>query len=440
MPKNFHFFGDKAVTPPPPPFEIPKATVHYQRMGKFYYEARNRKGELVRASITAENEWLARKTLAKRQLLPLKVGRFMPSVMWSELNSSVESLSSNVTLEEKIILMNQIEMGISVGIPILQMMHFLQADLRNRRLRDALVQITADITEGGTLHEAFAKHPDIFDSASVGLIQTGEVSGKLDETLSRITKLLEQQSETKAKVKSAIFYPKIVVGTLVVVVLVVVYYVIPKIKDFLKTLGVELPPITQAVVAVSDFFIHRWWLIFGFVSAVYLAFKRLLTIQRFKIALDALMLRMPVLGRIFLYIELNNFCVLLELLISSGIPLIESLETLKGTQKNELFKSALTSMQEEINRGGSLTKGMEKNPVFPSTLRNLVAIGEETGRLPPILSRVGRYYQVQLNYLLDDLSKAIEPILLFVIFVAVLIVALAIFLPIWKMNSAIKMR
>jgi len=409
-------------------------------MGRFYYEARNRKGELVKASITAENEWLARKTLAKRQLLPLKVGRFLPSAMWSELNASVESLSSTVSLEEKIILMNQIEMGISVGIPILQMLHFLQADLRNRRLRNALVQITADITEGGTLHEAFAKHPDIFDPAAVGLIKTGEVSGKLDETLSRITKLLEQQAETKAKVKSAVFYPKIVVGTLVVVVFVVVYYVIPKIKDFLKTLGVDLPPITRAVVGVSDFFVNRWWLILGAAAAGHLTLKRLLTLPRFKTALDAFLLKMPVLGRIFLYIELNNFCVLLELLISSGIPLIDSLETLKGTQKNELFKDALTTLQDEINKGGSLTRGMERTPVFPSTLRNLVSIGEETGRLPPILSRVGRYYQIQLNHLLDDLSKAIEPVLLFVIFAAVLVVALAIFLPIWKMNSAIKMR
>ena len=408
-------------------------------MGKFYYEARNRKGELIRASIRAESEWLARKSLAKMNLIPLKIGRFLPSVMFSELNTSVETLSQGVTLEEKIILMNQIEMGISVGIPILQMMYFLQADLKNKRLKDALVQITADITEGGTLHASFAKNPDIFDSATVGLIKTGEVSGKLDETLSRITKLLEQQSETRAKVKSATFYPKIVMGTLIVVLLVVVYFVIPKIKSFLKTLGVDLPPITQFVVDVSDFFINRWWLILGLSVSTYFGIKKLLTIPRFRYAFDRLILKSPVLGKIFLYIELNNFCILLELLMSSGIPLIESLETLKGTQKNELFKNALSTLQEEINKGGSITRGMEREPVFPSTLRNLVSIGEETGRLPPILSRIGRYYQVQLNYLLDDLSKAIEPILLFVIFGAVLTIAIAIFLPIWKMNSAIKL-
>jgi MSHA biogenesis protein MshG len=408
-------------------------------MARYYYEARNRKGEIVRASIVAESEWIARKSLARMNLIPLKLGRFLPKVMWAELSSNVENLSTQVTLEEKITLMNQIEMGISVGIPILQMLHFLQADVRNRRLRDALEQITADITEGGTLHGAFARHPDIFDSPTVGLIKTGEISGKLDETLSRITKLLEQQAETRAKVKSATFYPKIVLGTLIVVIGVLVYVVIPKIKEFLKTLGSDLPPITKAVVAFSDFFVHRWWMVLAIMLTGYVCFQKLMTIPRYRASFHRFVLRIPVLGQVFLCIELNNFCVLLELLMSSGIPLIESLETLKGSHRNLTFRNALTTLQEEIHKGGTLTAGMEQEPVFPRTLRNLVSIGEETGRLPAILSRIGRYYQVQLNHLLENLSKAIEPILLFLVFGAILLIALAVFLPIWKMNSAVKL-
>ncbi len=407
-------------------------------MGKFYYRARNRKGEIIEGSVRAENEWLARKDLSRQSLIPLELGRFNLRLMLNEANDSVEKLTRSVSLEEKITLMSEIEMGISVGIPIMKMFTLLQEEVQNPRLKQAIAQILLDITDGGTLHGAFAKHPDIFDPTVIGLIRTGEVTGKLDETLGRITQLLEQESENREKVKSAMYYPKIVAVAMIFVVIVMVYFVIPKIKQFLKTFNSDLPPITQFVVSTSDFFIHYWHVILAVSYAGYLGFRKFLGTSRGRLWFDRAILKLPAVGKVLLFLELNNFCVILELLISSGIPLLESLETLKGSQKNQLFKNALGEFQIEISKGGSLTKGMEKHPIFPHTLRNLINIGEETGRLSPILKRLGRYYHVQLNYLLENLSKALEPILLFMIFVCVLVLALAVFLPIWKMNSVIK--
>jgi len=407
-------------------------------MGKFYYRARNRKGDVIEGSVRADSEWLARKDLSRQGLVPLSISRFNLKVLFSEANSSIETLTRRVTLEEKITLMSEIEMGISVGIPIMQMFTFLQAEVRNPRLKQALSQIVVDITDGGTLHGAFSKHPDIFDPTLIGLIKTGEVTGKLDETLARITQLLEQESENAAKVKSAMYYPKIVMGAMIFVVLVMVYFVIPKIKLFLKNFNSDLPPVTLFVVGVSDFFIHYWYAILALAFLFRFAFIKWHQTSRGRRQFDRIILKLPAVGQVLLFLELNNFCVILELLVSSGIPLLDSLETLKASQKNVLFKSALSDFQVEIARGGSLTKGMEKHEIFPHTVRNLISIGEETGRLSPILKRLGRYYQIQLNYMLDNLSKAIEPILLFMIFVCVLILALAVFLPIWKMNSVIK--
>ncbi|MBU6152762.1 MAG: type II secretion system F family protein [Bdellovibrionales bacterium] len=409
-------------------------------MGKFYYRARNRKGELVEGSVRADNEWLARKDLARQNLIPLEIGRFNLRLIFNDANGSVERLTQRVSLEEKITLLGQIEMGISVGIPIMQMFTMLQGEVQNKRLRAVLGQIILDITDGGTLHGAFAKHPDVFDPTIIGLIKTGEVTGKLDETLGRITQLLEQEAENRAKVKSAMYYPKIVAFAMVVVVLVMVYFVIPKIKQFLKNFNSDLPPITQFVVGTSDFFIHYWYAIFGVCFAAYLGFKKAIQTTRGKLWFDSTILKLPAVGKVLLYLELNNFCVILELLLSSGIPLLESLETLKGSQKNQLFKNALGDFQMEISKGGSLAKGMDRHPVFPHTLRSMINIGEETGRISPVLKRLGRYYHVQLNYLLGNLSKALEPILLFMVFICVLILALAVFLPIWKMNAVIKPR
>jgi hypothetical protein len=230
----------------------------------------------------------------------------------------------------------------------------------------------------------------------------------------------------------------IVAGAMVFVVLVMVYFVIPKIKQFLKNFNSDLPPITQFVVNTSDFFIHYWYAILGISFAAYLGTKKILQTTKGRLWFDRTILKVPAVGKVLLFLELNNFCVILELLLASGIPLLESLETLKGSQKNQLFKNALGDFKLEISKGGSLTKGMEKHPIFPHTLRNLINIGEETGRLSPILKRLGRYYHVQLNYLLENLSKALEPILLFMVFICVLILARAVFLPIWKMNAVIK--
>lgn len=418
--------------------QYPRRSYTKWEMATYYYRARNRKGEVIEGSILSDNEWMARKSLGKQNLIPLTVSRFNLRLMLSQAGAQPKRFSNSVTLEELITLMNQIEMGMSVGIPIIQMFQFVQSDVKNKRLLEALRTISAEITQGSSLNASFAKHPDIFDSTIVGLVKTGEVTGKLDETLSRISALLEQRSMNQAKIKSATFYPKLVIFTLIVVTFIVVYFIVPKIKAFLSGFGADLPLVTKIVVGISDFFIQRWyWVIALFVILRY-SFLFFIRSPFGKRIWDRFLLKLPSLGTIFLYIELNNFSVVLELLLSSGIPLLESLETLKNSQKNELFKEALTRCQEEISKGGTLTKGMENNPIFPGTYRSLIGMGEETGRLSPILIRTGRYYQTQLSYLLDNLSKAIEPILLFIIFVAVLTLALAVFLPIWRMNTVIK--
>lgn len=405
-------------------------------MAKFYYRARDQKGDAIDGSIEAGNAWIARKTLTRLNLMVLQVSRFDFKIWSKEITYALEKLINKVTPEEQMVLMSQLETGISVGIPIVQIFEFLRQDVQNRFLKEALIQITQDVTDGSTLHEAFAKHPTIFNPTIIGLIKTGEVSGKLEETLGMITRMIEQQAENRAKVKSAIFYPKIVLFVLGATMVGLVYFIIPKLKSFLNNLGTDLPPITQFVMSASDFATSYWYLIIGgFVGARYL-FRLYALSESGKLNLDRIKLRAPIFGQIFLFLELHNLCVVLDLLISSGVPLLEALEILKESQQNMVFKNALSNCQEHISSGGTLTQGMEGEWVFPSSFRNLLGIGEESGRMQPVLQRLARYYQIQIDYKLDNLSKLIEPILLALIFVMVLIVALAIMLPIWKMSAA----
>ncbi len=407
-------------------------------MPKYFYKARDRSGQVLEGTSLADTEYLARKALNKQNLIVLELSRFNLKQGLREVTSLFEKYTQRVSLDEQMVLMSQIEIGISVGIPIVKMFDLLQKDIKNKYLRAAIADVAASITEGSTLHEAFGKHPEIFDSTVVGLIRTGEISGKIEATLGRITQMIEQQANNRAKVKSAIFYPKIVVFVLFTVLISVVYLVIPKLKQMLASLGTDLPPITKFVVGLSDFFVSYWYLVlFVFLVGQFLI-RKFLQSPEGKRRFDELKLTVPVFGTLFLYLEMNNLCVVLELLISSGIPLYDALGTLKDSQKNEVFRKELDHLQTEISRGGSLTAGMEASQVFPSTFKSLLSMGEESGRMEVVLKRLARYYQVEVDYRLDNLSKLIEPILLFIIFGMVLILALAILLPIWKMNSAIQ--
>ena len=406
-------------------------------MSKFYYRARDQKGSIVDGAITAENAWLAKKLLNKSNLVVLELNRFNLKVFWGEFKTFFQSLTEQVKLEEKLVLMSQLETGISIGIPIVQMFQLLQRDLDNHFLKNALAEITENITEGSSLHEAFSKHPQVFNPTVIGLVKTGEVSGKLEESLGRISQMIEQQSKNEAKVKSAVFYPKIVLFVLGVVFTVAVYYLIPKLKVFLVGYGSDLPPITKFVIGLSDAFVSYWYFLAGTAAAVYFGFKKILSNPAMKLKYDRFILKLPLIGNIFLLIELNNLCAILNLLVQSGVPLIDALDILKDTQRNDVFKFALTKAIEKIAKGGSLSSGLDDTTIFPATFRNMLSVGEESGRLEPILERMGRYYQTQIDYKLDNLSKLIEPILLFFIFGMVLVLALALLLPVWQMNKAV---
>ena len=407
-------------------------------MARFYYKARDRQGLLTEGSCLATNAYFARKDLNKRNLIVLELSRFNYKSILTAFDRLIKNFTQRVTLDEQMILMSQIEIGISVGIPIMKMFDLLQKDIKNAYLKAAIIDVAASVTEGSTLHEAFGRHPKIFNSTIVGLIKTGEMSGKIESTLGRITQMIEQQAENRAKVKSAVFYPKIVVFVLVVVSGGVVYFIIPKLKGMLSALNTDLPPITRFVVGASDFVVSYWYLVLAFGIASYLLFQKIVTSENGKKRIDQIKLNVPVFGTLFTYLEMNNLCVILELLISSGIPLYDALGTLKDSQENEVFRKELAHLQAEISKGGSLTSGMENSTVFPSTFKSLLSMGEESGQMEAVLKRLARHYQVEVDYRLDNLSKLIEPILLVIIFGMVLILALAVLLPIWKMNSAIQ--
>lgn len=404
-------------------------------MPKFFYRARSKKGELTDGAIVADDLWLARKALVKLNLEVLELGRYNWAAFVDLLKQAREHFKKTISLEEKMVFVGQLETGYTVGIPITQVLELMQEEVTNLGLRAVISVILKDVRSGSSLHHAFAKHPRYFDDAFVNIIRIGEMTGGLEQVLARSVKLIQQQSENRGKIKSATFYPKIVIGFMVIVIGVVVYFVIPRVKAFLKVLGKDLPPITQAVVSVSDFFVGYWYIILTLGLAGYIGSKIFLSTPNGRLWADRMKLKLPILGTIFAQLELNQFCVILDLLIGSGIPLAEGLTILAAAQNNRVYTNQVLHCRREIEKGSSLHKGMSDSPLFPLSFKNLISIGEESGRLPIVLQRLGKYYQTQLDYRLENLTRLIEPVLLAFIFVMVLILALAVYLPIWQMSQ-----
>ncbi len=406
-------------------------------MPKFYYQALDSSGATVSGSVDADDSWLARKEVLKLGLKVVEVNSFNLKSVFNQIVNAANSYQGAVSMEDLMMLVSQLETGLSVGLPLLRLLDMVQEDLKHPGLRAAVRGVAADVSQGALLHKSFGKYPQIFDFTFIGLIRAGELSGRLDEVLGMIFKLIEQRAENRARIKSAIFYPKIVIFFMVVVVLVVVYFVIPKVKTFLSSFNQELPPITKLVVGVSDFFMNYWYLVLIVAVAAFFSFRNYAKSSKGRVVLDTYKLKLPVLGEIFKNIELISFCAVLDLLLESGISITEALETLELSQTNIVFQKQIALIQAKITGGSSFSKALAEGVVFPSNLVNVVSIGEESGRIPEVLRRMGKHYQMKVDFNLNQLSKLIEPALLVVIFALTLILALAVFLPIWKMSSAI---
>lgn len=405
---------------------------------RFAYKARDLTGAPLRGLIEAESSESARKLISEKNLIPIEIG---PALFhdWSDkLKKVFENYTGRVPLEEMLVFNRQLQMSYSVGIPLIRGLSFIKEQTNHPKLKSAVGHIIERVSDGAPLATAMADHPLIFDKTTISLVRAGETGGQLDALLDRISVLAESRAENLAKIKSALFYPKIVITFLVVVFFVIVYFVIPKMTSFYGNFNAKLPGVTLFVMGLSDFFTRYWYLVFALLGGAIYGFLRWTNSPQGRQRWDRIKLKMPIFGPLLLNIEMNSFAIVLGLLLRSGITLLESLENVKASLTNTLIVEEIDRCQQEIKAGLSLAAGLSQSKIIPPMVINLLSLGEESGSLEEVLSRIASYYKLQIDYRLNNLSKAIEPALLFVIFGMVLVLALALFLPMWKMGSLIK--
>lgn len=342
------------------------------------------------------------------------------------------------TPSELILFTRQLETMLDAGLPLLSTLETLHDQATDPSLREAVDGVRADIEQGSTLTEAMARRPHCFPPIYVGLIRAGEEGGLLTPMLDRVGTILEYQEETRQRIRSATFYPLLVVGELVAAFVVLVKFVLPRFADLFRNLGANLPLPTRVLIAVSDGF-DRFWiplLVLGVTVAALGGFW--IRTDRGRTTVDGWILRVPLFGSIVRKVALARFARVLGALVESGISIVQALAISRGVLGNKVLEAEIDRMREGLVEGHGLAGPLRESRVMPPLVVKMLAVGEETGSIAPMLSRVARYYDRDVDYAVKNLAAALEPALLVVLGASVLFTALAVFLPLWNLMSAFR--
>jgi type II secretory pathway component PulF len=339
---------------------------------------------------------------------------------------------------ELILFTRQLETMLEAGLPLLSSLETLHEQATDPTLREAIDGVRSDVAQGSTLTEAMARRPHCFPSLYAGLIRAGEEGGLLTPMLDRVGTILEYQEETRQRIRSATFYPMLVVAELLAAFVVLVKFVLPRFADLFRSLGADLPLPTRVLIAVSDGFERSWIALLALALLASAGAVVAARTARGREIRDSWILATPLFGAIVRKVALARFARVLGALVESGIPIVQALGIARGVLGNRVLEAEIDRMSDGLVEGRGLAEPLRGSRVMPPLVTKMLSVGEETGSIGPMLTRVARYYDRDVDYAVKNLSAALEPALLVVLGISVLFTALAVFLPLWNLMSAFR--
>jgi len=332
----------------------------------------------------------------------------------------------------------QLATMLRAGVPLLQAFEIVARGHKNPRFARLMMDIKSRVESGSSLSQAFREHPGQFDALYCNLVNAGETAGILDGILDRLATYKEKILAIKSKIKSALFYPISVVTVAIIVVWVIMVFVIPAFKTVFANFGANLPAPTLIVIAMSDFFVSYWWAMAAIVAGALTTFFVLLRrSEAFRYAIDRLSLKLPIIGGIVEKATIARWTRTLSTMFAAGVPLVESLDAVAGASGNAVFAAGTRKIQTEVSTGTSLTNAMHNTGLFPSMVLQMTQIGEESGSLDGMLSKVADFFEREVDDAVAALSSLLEPII--IVFLGVVIggLVVAMYLPIFKLGAVI---
>lgn len=392
----------------------------------FLWEGKNREGKTMRGEMRAASLNVVQSTLRRQGVTNVKVKK------------QSFRMGGKITEKDITLFTRQLATMMKSGVPLLQSFDIVGRGHANPAVGKLLLDIKADVETGSSLSQAFRKYPLYFDALFCNLVGAGEQAGILDSLLDRLATYKEKILAIKSKIKSALFYPVAILIVAFIITAVIMIFVIPAFKQVFTSFGADLPAPTLAVMAISDFFVAYWWAIFGGVGgglyAFFYAWKRS---EKVQIVMDRTLLRTPIFGDIVRKSVIARWTRTLSTMFAAGVPLVESLESVGGAAGNYVYKIATKQIQNEVSTGTNLTTAMQNTNLFPNMVTQMVAIGEESGALDAMLSKVADFFEAEVDDAVEAMSSLMEPIIMVVLGVLIGGMVVAMYLPIFKLGAAV---
>ncbi len=324
----------------------------------------------------------------------------------------------------------------NADIPIVHSLTILETQMRKGLLKNAVREIIADIQSGDTLSIAMSKHPKVFDKLYVNIINAGEISGTLDAILERLATYREKMQKLKRKIVSAMMYPTTVILASGAILSAIMMFIIPRFATMFQEMGVPLPSLTTGLISVSNFLFVYWYSIFGIPVAIFIMIKLIGKIYKCRLIIDRLKFKIPIFGRLINKSVVSKFARTLSTLISSGVPILEALNNVRNITGNMAMSVAVNRIHDSIREGESIAKPLQESKICEPMVVNMVEIGEQTGELDKMLSKVADNYDNEIDSLVESLTSMLEPVIVLFLGMSVGTIVVALFLPLIKlMNS-----
>jgi len=402
-------------------------------MPVFKYKGKTLQGKEIEGEITGDNKELVMAELRRQAIIPTQIKK-KPT----EINISIPGFGAKIKEKDKIVFTRQFSTMIDAGLPLVQSLEILGQQTENPELAKYIKDIKMTVEGGSTFADALRKYPKVFDQLYVNMVEAGEAGGILDTILARLAAYMERAMALKRKVKSAMTYPIVILVVAVVVVAGLLIFVIPQFADLFTSFGGTLPLPTRIVIAMSDF-LGGWGglIILLTVIAFFITLKKVKQTERGKLYLDRFMLKTPVFGSLLQRVAIAKFTRTLGTLISSGVPLLDGMDITARTAGNKVIEKAVQSSRTSISEGKTIAEPLGETHVFPPMVVQMISIGESTGALDTMLSKIADFYDEEVNAAVETLTSMLEPMLMVFLGGSVGFILIAMYMPIFGLANLI---
>jgi type IV pilus assembly protein PilC len=397
----------------------------------YNYNAKDKMGRTVNGALEGASEFEISEVLHRQDLVVVSIE------LTKSRKSSSKHKQNKIKLDDLVIFSRQLATMIDAGIPLVQCLGILAEQIEHPGLREVVSAVRQDIVAGISFCDALAKHPQVFSDLFINMVRAGEASGMLADILDRLAAYLEKSASLNRKIKSSLVYPAVVVTIAVGITAVLLLKVVPTFKGIFESLGGKLPLPTVILITISDLFRKAFLLLVGVVVFIGFLFKKYISTEKGRYNFDKAKLKLPVLGELFRKVALAKFSRTFSTLVKSGVSVLTALEIVATTSGNKVVEEAISACRSSVREGETISRPMTKSGIFPAMVCRMISVGEQTGQLEKMLSKIADFYDEQVDAAVSGLTSMIEPIIIVFLGVVVGGIVIALFLPIFKITELI---